>query len=362
MAVISIKNLKKTYVGGAVGISGVNMEIKDGEFTVVTGRSGSGKSALVRMICGLDDVTEGEIAIDNTVVNDVQPKDRDIAIVAKSVGLYPNLTVFDNLGYGLKLRKTSKEDIESRVNEVARILDLTPVLSRKPKNISALERERVCIGRAIARRPKIVILDEPFGDFNEATRKTLCEDILKLQKRMKINFIYATKNPIEAIELADKIAYFEKGELIQYGTVKEVYDEPVSIPLARFIGQPPINLFIGRLVKDETLKFVSDAFSVNVEGLSEDVVKEYVDQNKKVQLAVRAEDVSLGSGLKGKAEDIVDYGDKKILGFSVLGDESAHYAMVGGDFVFKKGEETRFDIDTANARFFDYKTELNLSK
>ena len=362
MAQITIKNLKKVYSNGAVGVKGVNMEIADEEFTVVTGGAGSGKSALVRMICGLDDVTEGEIVIDNVVVNDVQPKDRDIAIVVKSVGLYPNLSVSDNLGYGLKLRKMPKEDIEKRVSEVARILDLTEVLSRKPKNISALERERVCIGRAIARRPKIVILDDPFGDFNDAAKKTLCEDILKLQKRMKINFIYVTKDPTEAVELADKIAYFDKGELVQYGTVAEIYDKPASIPLARFIGQPPINLFIGKFEKDGALRFRSDKFTVEVDESMEEAAKDHIEQGKKVQLGIRAEDVSLGSTLEGTAKDVADYGDKKLVAFTVDGDESAHYALLNADFVFEKGKKVSFDLDLTNANFFDHKSEVNIAK
>ena len=362
MAKIKLTELKKTYPSGAAGVSGVNMEIADGEFTVVTGIAGSGKSALVRTICGLDDVTSGEVVIDGVVVNDVQPKDRDIAVVAKSVTLNFAQSVFENLAYGLKLRKVAKEDIDKRVNEVARILSLSEVLSRKPKNISTLERERVCIGRAIARRPKIVIFDEPFSDFNDSVRSVLCEDILKLQKRMKINFIYVTKNPVEAIELADKIAYFEKGELVQYDSVDRIYDSPKTIPLARSIGKPPINLFIGKFEKDKDLKFVSEAFTATIDGSIEDSVKEYIGNGKKVQLALRAEDISLGSLLKGKAEDIEDHGDKKILAFSLSSDASAHYALVEGDFVFKKGEEVFFDLDLSNANFYDFKNETNLIK
>ena len=360
MAQISIKNLKKVYASGSIGVANVNMEISDAEFTVLTGGAGAGKSSLIKALCGLEDVTEGEIVIDNVVVNDLQPKDRDIALVSKAIGLDAGLTVADNLCYGLRLRKMAKEDIAERVKEVARILDLTESLSKKPKNISGLERERVCIGRAIARRPKIIVLDDPFSDFNEETRKILCEDILKLQKRMKINFIYATKSAIEAVELADKIAYFEKSALVQYGSVAEIYDNPKSVPLARFIGNPPINLFIGKFDGSDGLKFVSDRFSVAVGDALKEAAEKYAEKNKKVQFGIRAEDLMLGNTLEGVQESISAMGENKILSFSVEGDSSAHYALVGNDFIFKKGESVKFDFDLSKANFFDFKSENNL--
>lgn len=362
MARITIKDLKKVYPSGAVGVSDVNMDIADGEFTVITGGAGSGKSSLVRMICGLDDVSEGEIAIDGTVINEVLPKDRDIAVVIKSLGLFSNLNVFENLAYGLKLRKMPKNDIDERVNEVARILDLTEVLTRKPKNVSSLERQRVLLGRAIARCPKLIILDDPFSDFNDSVRQTLCEDILKIQKRMKINFIYVTKNPAEALELADKIAYFEKGKLVQYASVGEIYDSPKTIPIARFFGQPPINLFIGKFEKDGSLFFKSRHFSFEVDALTEEAVKEYVESGKKVQLSVRAEDISLGSDFEGTMQEVALYGDKQLIAFTLEGDESAHYALCGSDFEFKKGEKLSLSFDPLHANFFDFKSEINLLK
>ena len=362
MAEIRIKNVKKVYPTGAVGVSEVNMEIADGEFTVITGGAGSGKSALIRMICGLDDVTEGEIVMDGAVINELMPKDRDIAIVVKSLGLFPNLNVFENLAYGLKLRKMPKNEIDARVNDVARILDLTDVLSRKPKNVSTLERQRVLLGRAIARCPKLIILDDPFSDFNDSIRQTLCGDILKIQKRMNVNFIYVTKSAAEAFELADKIAYFDGGKLVQYGSVEEIYDAPKTIPIARFFGQPPVNLFIGKFVKEDSLKFSSSNFTLELDKSLEEAVKDYVESGKEVQLSIRAEDLSLGSDFEGTMQEVAVYGDKQLVAFSVEGDDSAHYALVGSDFEFKKGEKIGLRFDLSHANFYDLISEMNLLK
>lgn len=363
MAKIKLTELKKTYPSGATGVSGVNMEIADGEFTVLLGASGSGKTALLRMICGLDNVSEGEIAVDDTVVNDYQPKDRDMSLVVGSAGLYPALNIFDNMAYGLKLRKMPKEEIDDRVYEVARILGLTDVLSRKPKNVSAIERQRACIGRAIARKPKIVILDDPFTDFSDAVKESLREDVLKLQKRLKINFIYATRNPREALELADKIAYFENGKLVQYGTPEELYESPKTVALARLIGNPPINLFAGKLEKEgEDLDFVYGKFKIPLDESLAEEFKEYIEQGKKLQLAVRAEDVCLGEDVIGVQEDVADYGDEKLLAFTVEGDSSAHYALMDKSFVFEKGNAVGVAINMRGVNFFDLKKENNILK
>ena len=355
-------NVKKTYASGAVGVSGVDFTIADREFTVVLGESGSGKSSLARVICGLDDLTEGEIAIDGKVVNDLQPKDRDIALVVKSAGLYPNLNVFDNLSYGLKLRKTPKEELEDRTYEVARILGLTDVLSRKPKNISALERQRVCIGRAFARRPKLIILDDPFTDFGDEARKTLCEDVFKLQKRSGINFIYFTKNPAEALALADRIIYLEKGKVVCADTPENVYDSPSTLALARLVGFPPINVFTGCVADAEGLKFSMNGYLLELDESLRDGLKDYIGTGRKLQLAVRPEDVSVGEKVYGVLEEIETTDKKAFVGFSIYGDSSAHYAVLEKDFVFRKGAEQGFAINLKWANFFDLETEKNILK
>ena len=369
MAEIKLTGLKKAYPSGAVGFKDVNMEIKDGEFTVILGGQGSGKSSLVRTICGLESVSAGEISVDNFVINKFQPKDRDIAIVMRSVGLYPNLDIFDNLSYGLKLRKTPQAELEDRTRDVARILGLTDVLSRRPKNVTALERQRTCIGRAFARKPRIIILDDPFVDFNEEQRQILCADILKLQKRSKINFIYTTRNASEALALADKIAYFEKGELVQYGTPEELYDDPKTVALARYIGEPPVNLFACTFDKKDALNYEFKAeagFTVTMplaQGLGLD---KYVGKKKKIQVAVRAENVVVGAdddeGLEGTLEDVKELDDLKLVAFSIEGDSSAHYAVAEKEYPFEKGKKAKFLINIAKANFFDFETEKNILK
>ena len=355
MAEIKLKNLKKVYSSGAVGLSGVDLSIADGEFTVVLGESGSGKTALSRVICGLDDVTEGEIIIDNVVVNDLQPKDRDLALVVKSVGLMPTLNVFDNLSYGLKLRKMPKEEIEERTYEVARILGLTNVLSKNPKNVTSIERQRVCIGRAFARRPKLIILDDPFSDFNAETRLALCEDVYKLQKRSKINFIYFTKKPQEALALADKIIVLENGKVINYDTPINVYDRPGTLRAARFIGEPPVNVFSGKIKDENGLKFVAESFECSVSEDRKEALKDYINSDKKIQLAVRAEDVYYGDTFKGKIEETEKCGENEFVAFTVAGDSSAHYFKAEKSETV--GEERGFALDIDKANFYDFDTE-----
>lgn len=358
MAEIVFKGLKKVFSSGTVGIKNVDLTISDGEFTVVLGDSGSGKTVLSRLICGLDDVSEGTISIDGVVINDLQPKDRDLALVVKNAGLVSGLNVFDNLSYGLKLRKMPKEEIEERTGEVAKILGLSDVLARNPKNISAIERQRVCIGRAFARRPKIIILDEPFSDFNEETRLKLMEDVFKLQKRSKINFIYFTKKPEEALALADKMIVLEKGEVIDYDTPANVYDHPRTLPCARFIGEPPVNVFLGALKDDNGLKFVAESFECDFDEDLRDYFKDYIGTGKKLQLAIRAEDVHRGDMLKGKIEDKTESGDNKFVAFSVAGDSSAHYALSDG--AENVDETVGFSLDLSFANFYDFETEKNI--
>ena len=355
MAEIRFSNVKKVYSSKTVGALVDDVTISDGDFTVVLGASGSGKTALSRIICGLDEITEGEISIDGKVINDLQPKDRDLALVIKSVGVLDNLSVFENLSYGLKLRKMAKDEIEERTQEVARILGLTEVLSRKPKNISAIERQRVCIGRAFARKPKLIILDDPFSDFGDEARATLCEDIYKLQKMSKINFLYLTKKPEEALALADKIIVLEKGNVVSYGTPQEIYDAPSTLSVARMVGEPPINLFIGKVCDEDGLKFVSDTFTIALSDDLKERLAAYIGTDKKVQLAVRAEDLLSGNDIKGKIEAVKDSGDNKFAAFSVEGDQSAHYALVDGDVEI--GEVKGFTVDTDRVNLYDLETE-----
>ena len=222
MAEIILNSLSKTYPSGTVGIKGVNMKIESGELTVVTGGQASGKSALLRSVCGLDDITSGEAYVDGVLINDVLPKDRDIAVVMQNIPLYPHLTVFDNLAYSLNLRKLPKAEIEARVNEAAAIMGLESVLLKKPKNLSSLERQRAFLARAIARRTKIIMIDEPFKGLDDGLKNEMRTEIVKLSKRLGVNFIVAMRSAADALVMADKIAYFEKGELVQYAAPSEI--------------------------------------------------------------------------------------------------------------------------------------------
>ena len=238
-----MKGLKKVYDGGVTAVHDVNLHIQDKEFIVLVGPSGCGKSTTLRMVAGLEEISDGELYIDGKLVNDVAPKDRDIAMVFQSYALYPHMTVYDNMAFALKLKKVPKNEIDKKVREVAEILDITQYLERKPKALSGGQRQRVAIGRAMVRDPKVFLMDEPLSNLDAKLRNQMRAEIIKLRQRINTTFMYVTHDQTEAMTLGDRIVIMKDGFVNQIGTPQEVFGKPVNLFVAGFIGMPVMNFF-----------------------------------------------------------------------------------------------------------------------
>ncbi len=247
MAEVILKNVQKTYENKNPVIQGVNLEIKDKEFLVLVGASGCGKSTILRMIAGLEDITEGEIYIGDRKVNDVPPKDRDIAFVFQSYALYPHMSVKENIAFGLKMRKVPKQIIEQKVQEAADLLDLTNLLDRKPRQLSGGQRQRVALGRAIVREPKVFLMDEPLSNLDAKLRVQMRSEIKKLHEKLQTTFIYVTHDQTEALTMGDRIVVLDKGLIQQADTPENIYNNPQNIFVAGFIGSPQMNFIKGQV-------------------------------------------------------------------------------------------------------------------
>ncbi len=250
MSNVILKNVKKIYDKKTV-IDGVDLEIKDKEFMVLVGASGCGKSTILRMIAGLEEISDGEIYIGDKKVNNVHPKDRDIAFVFQSYALYPHMTVRENIAFGLKMRKIDKETIEKKVQEAAEILDLTEYLDRRPKQLSGGQRQRVALGRAIVRNPKVFLMDEPLSNLDAKLRVQMRSEIKKLHEKLQTTFIYVTHDQTEALTMGDRIVVLDKGHIQQVDTPEEIYNNPQNLFVAGFVGSPQMNFIDGELLSDK---------------------------------------------------------------------------------------------------------------
>jgi multiple sugar transport system ATP-binding protein len=250
MAEIVLDQVTKRYPDGALAVSNFSMDIADGEFVILVGPSGCGKSTTLNMIAGLEDITEGELRIGGQVVNDKAPKDRDIAMVFQSYALYPHMTVRENMGFALKLAKVPHTEIDAKVNEAARVLDLVPHLDRKPANLSGGQRQRVAMGRAIVRNPKAFLMDEPLSNLDAKLRVQMRTEVSRIQRRLGTTTVYVTHDQTEAMTLGDRLAVMRSGVLQQCGSPQEMYDYPVNLFVAGFIGSPAMNFMPGTLEED----------------------------------------------------------------------------------------------------------------
>ena len=271
---------------GVVAVQAFNLDIKDKEFIVLVGPSGCGKSTTLRMIAGLEDISGGELYIGNRLVNDVPPKDRDIAMVFQNYALYPHMTVYDNMAFALKLRHAPKDEIDKKVKEAAEILDITQYLGRKPKALSGGQRQRVAIGRAIVRNPQVMLMDEPLSNLDAKLRNQMRAEIIKLRQRINTTFIYVTHDQTEAMTLGDRIVIMKDGFIQQIGTPQEVFNHPYNLFVAGFIGTPQMNLFDAKLVK------VNGKYAVQVGGITVELSEE--KQAKLVKNNVAEQDIVLG--------------------------------------------------------------------
>ena len=249
MAEVSCRKLVKNYDGGVQAVKGIDLEIADQEFVVLVGPSGCGKTTTLRMIAGLEEISDGEIWIGGDVVNDVPPRDRDIAMVFQNYALYPHMSVFDNMAFGLKLRKFPREEIKRRVDEAARILDIYPLLERKPKALSGGQRQRVAMGRAIVRNPKVFLFDEPLSNLDAKLRVQMRTEIKKVHQTVRTTTVYVTHDQVEAMTLADRVVVMNQGIIEQIGTPQELYHSPATRFVAGFIGSPAMN-FLNCRVED----------------------------------------------------------------------------------------------------------------
>ena len=294
MSTVSLKHICKIYEGDVAAVSDFNLEIGDQEFIVLVGPSGCGKSTTLRMVAGLEAISKGELYIDDKLVNDVEPKARDIAMVFQSYALYPHMTVRENMEFPLKLRKVDKAEIDRRVRQAAEILDITQYLERKPKALSGGQRQRVAIGRAIVREPKVLLMDEPLSNLDAKLRNQMRAEIIKLRQRINTTFIYVTHDQTEAMTLGDRIVIMKDGFVQQTGTPQEVFDHPANLFVAGFIGMPQMNFFKARLEKAQ------NGYQIQCMGTSfpvpQDMASQLAERNQdsaEIILGVRPEHIVL---------------------------------------------------------------------
>jgi ABC-type sugar transport system ATPase subunit len=263
MAEVELRNIEKRYSEDAHAVKGVSFRALDGEFVVLVGPSGCGKSTTLRMVAGLETSTAGEILIGGRVVNDLEPKDRDVAMVFQNYALYPHMSVFENMAFPLKMRKVAKSEITKQVEEAAKLLSIEHLLKRKPKELSGGERQRVAVGRAIVRKPKVFLFDEPLSNLDAALRTQMRAELKRIQHRLGATMLYVTHDQVEAMTMGDKIAVMNKGKLEQFGTPAEIYERPASVFVARFLGAPPMNLIPGKVsVEAGVASFVGEGLKL----------------------------------------------------------------------------------------------------
>lgn len=365
MAEVILKDICKSYDNGFNAVKSVNIDIEDKEFIVLVGPSGCGKSTTLRMIAGLEDISSGELYIGDKLVNDVDPKDRDIAMVFQNYALYPHLSVYDNMAFALKLRKMPKEEIDAKVREAARILDLEKVLDRKPKALSGGQRQRVALGRAIVRNPKVFLMDEPLSNLDAKLRTAMRTEITKLHKSLGTTFIYVTHDQVEAMTMGDRIVCMKDGLVQQIATPQEIYDRPNNMFVAGFIGAPQMN-FINVTVVDKNGELYAENAEMSIHlnkgehGILVD--KDYV--GKEVVLGIRPEDIHIEdifveNSMDSVFEAEVEIGElmgAEIYAYLKSGDHSIT-ARFDGRYRVNIGDKLKLAMDKHRIHVFDKETQ-----
>lgn len=365
MANVGLKNLKKTYENGFEAVKGIDLKIKDGEFMVLVGPSGCAKSTTLRMIAGLEDISDGEIYIGNKIVNDVVPKDRGIAMVFQNYALYPHMTVYDNMAFSLKMNKVPKDKIKEKVTEAAKILDLESVLKRKPKALSGGQRQRVAVGRAIVRNPDVFLFDEPLSNLDAKLRVHMRVEICKLHKKLKSTMIYVTHDQVEAMTMGDRICVMNKGEIMQVDTPLNLYSYPENKFVAGFIGSPSMNFVQVELINENnsiTLKVGKEELFLYKD--IKDKVKNYI--GKKVWLGFRPEDIKLKEGekgdiIRGKVEVIEHMGSESFVHFNFEGNQLIAKLDLEDAVSVKSGDVEEFTLNMDKCHIFDFESEKNIT-
>ena len=324
MAAIVLEGVSKAFPDGTVAVKEVDLEMAEGEFVVLVGPSGSGKSTVLRMIAGLEEITSGTIRIGDRVVNDLSPSERDIAMVFQNYALYPHMTVADNMGFALKLRKVAKDEIQRRVRDAAELLSITELLDRKPRQLSVGQRQRVAMGRAIVREPEAFLMDEPLSNLDAKLRVQMRSEIARLHQRLGTSTVYVTHDQVEAVTMADRVAVLRDGALQQFGTPDELYEKPRNVFVAAFIGSPAMNLVVARVVAGDGTVTVS--FGSHHLAVPPAVARSLADRHDRdVILGIRPEDIEDpefaafdgNAGLEVTVDVVENLGAEKVVHFEV---------------------------------------------
>jgi multiple sugar transport system ATP-binding protein len=365
VASVRLENVKKVFVGGIVAVQDINISVQDKEFAVLVGPSGCGKTTTLRMIAGLEEATEGSIYIGDKLVNDVPPKDRDIAMVFQNYALYPHMTVYDNMSFGLKLRKYPKQEIKQRVQEAAQILGIEDLLDRKPKALSGGQRQRVAVGRAIVRKPKVFLFDEPLSNLDAKLRVQMRTEISKLHQQLEATIVYVTHDQTEAMTMGDRIVVMKDGVIQQTSTPLDLYNHPQNKFVAGFIGSPAMNFFDGRIEADDGLAFIATGGGLRL-SLPEQFGQRLAAYHRRdITLGIRPEHIfdarhCEGAEVKARAK-------AKIEVVEPMGNEIYVYfsTKAGATYVSRitaleepgAGKEIELVFDTAKVHLFDAATE-----
>ena len=369
MASLSLKNINKVYPNGFHAVKDFNLEIEDKEFIIFVGPSGCGKSTTLRMIAGLEEISSGELWIGDKLVNDVEPKDRDIAMVFQNYALYPHMSVYDNMAFGLKLRKVAKDQIDRLVHEAAKILDIEHLLDRKPKALSGGQRQRVAMGRAIVRDPKVFLMDEPLSNLDAKLRVQMRTEISKLHERLGATIIYVTHDQTEAMTLGTRIVVLKDGVIMQVDSPQKLYNEPNNLFVAGFMGSPQMN-FVDAVCKVEGEK-VSLSFENTTVVLPPAKAKKLADggyNGKTVVMGIRPEDIG-DSEIEIEAHKDAAF-ETDVTGYELLGSEVLLYFKVAGASMTAKvdsrttarmGDHIKMAIDPEKIHVFDKETELTIT-
>ena len=358
MATLKFNNICKVYGKDTVAVKDFNLEVKDHEFIVFVGPSGCGKSTTLRMLAGLEEISSGELYIDDVLINDVQPKKRDIAMVFQSYALYPHMTVYQNMAFALKIRKIPKAEIDERVKEVASILGLTEYLNRKPKALSGGQCQRVALGRDIVRRPKVFLMDEPLSNLDAKLRVTMREEIIRIHEKVGATTIYVTHDQTEAMTMASRIVIMKTGIVQQIGTPKEVYSYPANTFVAQFIGSPSMNLFNGSYDNGKFTFDGTNSITIDIPKEHQEKLKDY--SGKQLIVGIRPEDISLDPAmLKKYSHDTISI-DSQVV--ELLGHDLVIYSDVDGqkiivktlaDYDIKAHQDVKVAICMNKIHYFD---------
>jgi multiple sugar transport system ATP-binding protein len=364
MAEVLLKSVSKIYDGGNKVVTDANFTVNDKEFAVLVGPSGCGKTTTLRMIAGLEEISNGEIFIDGKLVNNLPPKDRDIAMVFQNYALYPHMTVFENMAFGLKLKKVDKKEIELRVNDAAKILGLENYLNRKPKALSGGQRQRVAVGRAIVRKPKVFLFDEPLSNLDAKLRVQMRTEISKLHKQLGATMIYVTHDQTEAMTMGDRIVVMKDGVINQIDTPMNLYSKPVNQFVAGFIGSPAMNFIEGKIVNSEPSVYISKdkSFSFNLMPNQIENFKKFSEIE--IVLGIRPEDIQLEYNtnssieIDAKIEVIEPMGNETFIYFEI--EKIQFIARVKPLKELKIGEKIKLYIDPAKVYYFERKSGRNI--